>query len=126
MTFANISRLPRALGLKGYLALFGSFAVLAGCGAGTENTNPGAPAPGATGYRLVIDNVNTFDTTDTTMSLNLSGVTSTTLTWSVQALYNGEVACQTSKLNLPLVGSGASGGGQNCHYDMATFSMVCN
>jgi hypothetical protein len=85
------------------------------------------PAPGATGYRLVIDNVNTFDTTDTTMNLNLSGVASTTLTWSVQALYNGEVACQTRKLTLPLVGSGASGGGgQNCHYDMATYSMVCN
>ena len=67
------------------------------------------PAPGATGYRLVIENVNTFDTTDTTMTLNLSGVPSTTITWSVQAMYNGEVACQTARLTLPLVGSGESG-----------------
>jgi hypothetical protein len=86
------------------------------------------PAPGATGYRLVIDNVNTWDTTNTTMTLNLSGIASNSLTWSVQALYNGEVACQTRKLTLPLVGTGESGGGsgQNCYYDMATYSMVCN
>jgi hypothetical protein len=85
------------------------------------------PAPGATGYRLVIDNVNSFDTTDTTKTLNLGGIASTTLTWSVQALYNGEVACQTRKLTLPLVGSGGAntGGGCNLHYDMATNSMVC-
>lgn len=49
MTFANISRFPRALGLKGSAALVGSLALLAGCGAGTDNTGPGGPNNGATG-----------------------------------------------------------------------------
>ncbi|RYZ02720.1 MAG: DUF1592 domain-containing protein [Myxococcales bacterium] len=31
------------------MALFGSLALLAGCGAGTDNTNPGGPSTGATG-----------------------------------------------------------------------------
>jgi hypothetical protein len=60
------------------------------------------PAPGATSYRLVIDNVNTIDTPTTSVAYDLTTVLNVeNLTWSVQALYNGEVACVTRPLALP-------------------------
>jgi Protein of unknown function (DUF1592)/Protein of unknown function (DUF1588)/Protein of unknown function (DUF1585)/Protein of unknown function (DUF1595) len=49
MTFANMTRFPRALGAKGCLALLGSLALLAGCGGGTDSSGPVGPNPGATG-----------------------------------------------------------------------------
>lgn len=48
MTFVNISRFSRALGLKGCIALLGSLALLAGCGSGDSN-NPGGGPNGTTG-----------------------------------------------------------------------------
>jgi hypothetical protein len=86
------------------------------------------PAPGATSYRLIIDSVGSVDTPTTNAPYDLTSVLGVdSLTWRVQALYNGEVACVTRPLTLPFdPGAGGGSGGQNCHYDMATYSMVCN
>lgn len=92
-------------------------------------------APGATSYRLNIDGMSSVETRDTFYSYDLTPITGTSsMTWSVQALYNGVVACQTRPLTLPLdpnAGGGntnspnnpSSGGG--CHYDIETHEMVC-
>jgi len=84
------------------------------------------PAPGATSYRLVIDEVTTVDTPTTNAFYDLTTVLNVELlTWSVQALYNGEVACVTRRLTLPR-DPGVGGGQKSCYYDLATYSIVCN
>jgi hypothetical protein len=90
------------------------------------------PAPGATSYRLNIDTVGSIETPSTSVNYDLTTVLGVeNLTWSVQALYKGEVACATRPLTLPRNpyangGGSGGGGGGGCHYDMATHTMVCS
>jgi hypothetical protein len=57
-------------------------------------------APGATSYRVTSNPGGTFETTNTNVPIDLTGVDGDSLTWSVEALLNGQVVCKAGPLSL--------------------------
>ncbi len=58
------------------------------------------PAVGATSYRITTSLGQTFDVNGTNTTINLAGAVGENLTWTVEALVDGEVACSMTSPSL--------------------------
>jgi hypothetical protein len=58
-------------------------------------------APGANGYRLNISGLASVSTANTNATVDLGSVSGNSMTWSVDALLDGQVACTAGPLTLP-------------------------